>query len=215
VTPVDTSNSLLLLSGGVDSAALAVACRPAAALFVDYGQRPARAELRAAKLIAERIGLKLAELTVDLRSVGGGLLLTEATETDAPSPEWWPYRNQMLVTLAAALAVRLNLHWVMVGTVVSDRDRHADGDPAFYSAINSLLRLQEGDVAVATPAIEETTEQLVLRSGVSEELLAWTVSCHRSELPCGECPGCWKRARVMGALGLLQPLPERTRDGQE
>jgi 7-cyano-7-deazaguanine synthase len=207
VTHADAEGGLILLSGGVDSAALAVACRPAAGLFVDYGQRPAPAERRAAKIVAKNLGLELSELTLDLRSVGAGLLLREKPPVHAPSPEWWPYRNQLLVTLAAALAFRLSLTRVIIGTVAGDRARHADGAPAFYLALDTLLRLQEGGVTVAAPALDETTEHLVLRSGISEELLAWTVSCHRSELPCGDCPGCWKRARVMSALGLLQPFP--------
>jgi 7-cyano-7-deazaguanine synthase in queuosine biosynthesis len=28
-------------------------------------------------------------------------------------------------------------------------------------------------------------------------VLGWTVSCHRSDLPCGNCPGCWKRERAL------------------
>jgi 7-cyano-7-deazaguanine synthase len=111
----------------------------------------------------------------------------------------------MLATIAASVALRLGLGRIMIGTVAGDGDRHADGTPAFYQALDTLLQLQEGRIGVLTPAIGETTEELVLRSGVGENVLAWTVSCHRSEFPCGSCPGCWKRARVMHALGLLQP----------
>lgn len=200
-----TNGDILLLSGGVDSAALAAVERPAAAVFVDYGQRPAAAERRAAGAIADALGLRLHYTALNLRPLGGGLLLNETPLPGAPSPEWWPYRNQMLVTAAAAVALRLNLGRVLVATVDGDGDRHVDGSRAFYAALDALLRMQEGHVHVAAPAINETTEELVARSGLDEDVLAWTVSCHRSELPCGDCPGCWKRARVMHGLGLFQP----------
>jgi 7-cyano-7-deazaguanine synthase len=199
-----SSVDLILLSGGVDSAALAAVERPAAALFVDYGQRPAAAERRAAGAVAAALGLELHEIALDLRSLGGGLLLDDKPIPGAPSPEWWPFRNQMLVTAAAAVALRLGLSRVSVATVAGDGDRHADGTQRFYETLDLLLRLQEGNVGVTTPAIHETSEELVVRSGLGEDVLAWTVSCHRAALPCGDCPGCWKRARVMATLGMLQ-----------
>ena len=202
------SSELLLLSGGLDSTALAAICRPAAALFIDYGQRPAVAERRAASAVGRLLGVPIHDVTVDLRPVGAGLLLGEDEVPNAPSAEWWPYRNQMLVSIAAAIALRRGLTGVIVGTVSGDGERHADGTPAFYEALNAMLQIQEGHITVSTPAISETTEQLVLRSGLGEEVLGWTVSCHRSVLPCGDCPGCWKRARVLANLGLLQPTPE-------
>lgn len=200
-----SGGDLMLLSGGVDSAALAAAERPAAALFIDYGQRPATAERRAAGAVAAALGLELHEIALDLRPLGGGLLLDEKPIPGAPSPEWWPYRNQMLVTAAAAVALRLGLDRITVATVAGDGDRHADGTEQFYMALDTLLQLQEGHVGVATPAIHETSEELVARSGLGEDVLAWTVSCHRAALPCGDCPGCWKRARVMSTIGMPQP----------
>jgi 7-cyano-7-deazaguanine synthase len=198
--------SLLLLSGGVDSAALAARSRPAAALFVDYGQRSAPAEGRAAIAIAARLGLALHQRDIDLRSIGAGLLLSEDAPPASPSPEWWPYRNQMLVTIAAAVALRLGLRRVLVASVAGDGDRHADGSASFYAALNTVLTLQEGAIEVVAPALDETTEELVVSSGIAESVLAWTVSCHRSDLPCGNCPGCWKRERVLSNLGLLRPI---------
>jgi 7-cyano-7-deazaguanine synthase len=202
---VTAPDALLLLSGGVDSTALAARERPTAGLFVDYGQRPAAAEGRAARTVADALSLPLHEIALDLRPLGGGLLLDESPLPGAPSPEWWPYRNQMLVTAAAGVALRLGLRRVLVGTVAGDGDRHFDGRPEFYRALDALLRMQEGGIGVDAPAIGETAEVLVAGSGLDEAVLGWTVSCHRSELACGDCPGCWKRAKVFAVTGLMQP----------
>lgn len=195
---------LLLLSGGLDSTTLAAIHRPARALYIDYGQRPAAAEARAATKVAQLLGIPLTTLKLDLRPIGGGLLHGEAPLPHAPSPEWWPYRNQLLVTAAAAVALRARLDHVLIGTVAGDGDRHADGTAAFYTALDQLLRLQEGGIGVVAPAVKQTTEELIKASRLGSEVLGWTVSCHRSDLPCGSCPGCWKRARVLREAG-VQP----------
>lgn len=193
---------LLLFSGGLDSTAIAALYRPAGALFINYGQRPALAESRAAAVIADSLDLPLHTMSLDLRPIGGGLLHGDDPMREAPSPEWWPYRNQMLVTAAAVVALREGFGHVMVGTVLGDGDRHVDGTPEFYELLNRLFRLQEGGIGVSTPGIGQTTEELVVNSGLGAETLGWTISCHRSNLPCGDCPGCWKRARVLRSVGI-------------
>ncbi|MHB8380621.1 MAG: 7-cyano-7-deazaguanine synthase [Acidimicrobiales bacterium] len=198
------SGSLILLSGGVDSTALASICHPDAALFIDYGQRPAPAERRAATVVSGLLEVPLLEVAVDLRPIGAGLLLDEVPIQNSSSPEWWPFRNQLLVSIAASIAIRHGYIDLIVGTVSGDGSRHADGTLEFYEALDKCVRIQEGGVSVRVPGIRETTEQLVVRSGLGEDILGWTISCHRSELPCGDCPGCWKRARVMKNLGILQ-----------
>src|ERR1700728_4216063 len=107
-------------------------------------------------------------------------------------------RSSSLAPPPSPLPLKNNQSTVMLGTVLDDGTRHADGTPAFYEALNRLFALQEGAVHIVTPAIGETTTALVARSGLGEDILGWTVSCHRASLPCGQCPGCWKRARVLG-----------------
>jgi 7-cyano-7-deazaguanine synthase len=204
MTAYGADRGLLLFSGGLDSTALAALYRPAGTLFIDYGQRPAIAEGRAAAVIADSLGLSLHTMRLDLRPIGGGLLHGDDPIEEAPSPEWWPFRNQMLVTAAAVVALREGLQDVMVGTVLGDGDRHVDGTPEFYEVLDRLFRIQEGGIGVSTPGIDRSTEELVAESGLGADILGWTVSCHRSNLPCGDCPGCWKRARALRSVG-LQP----------
>ena len=197
------AEAVLLLSGGLDSTALAALVRPALCLAIDYGQRSAVGELRAAAAICRALNLALETLTLDLGGLGGGLLKNEDPVPGAPSPEWWPYRNQILVTAAASVAVRAGLPQVLAGTVAGDGARHIDGRPAFYQALDRLISMQEGGIRVRAPAIGETSAELVRRSGLTEDVLGWTVSCHRASFPCGDCPGCRKRSQVLSELGIL------------
>jgi 7-cyano-7-deazaguanine synthase len=204
---------LLLLSGGIDSAALAAKLRPSHTLFVGYGQRPAEAEGRAARAVARQLELGHDQISVGIGHLGAGLLSGPDVPVGWPSPEWWPFRNQLLITCAAAWALKNLLPpnaitptdpiTILTGTVASDGIRHKDGTPEFYSALNEVLRTQEGNVSVCAPSIDVRTEDLVVESSISDSVLAWTHSCHTANLPCHNCPGCHKRAQVLSSLGRL------------
>lgn len=195
------SHSVLLLSGGVDSAALAALLRPAHCLSIDYGQRPAMSEKSAAQAVAAALGLPFATLAVDCRAVGAGLLADEGSVSRVEAPtEWWPFRNQLLITLAAAWALRhTQADTVVLAAVAGDGDRHRDGSAEFFTALDNALTLQEGQMHVVAPASSLSSNDLISLAGVGLDILGWTHSCHRSDTPCGHCPGCAKRSAVLTA----------------
>lgn len=192
----------ILLSGGLDSIALAYWLRPQIAITIDYGQRPARAELIAAAEVCRALGMQQQVITVDCSSLGRGSLVDDMPAPDGPSPEWWPFRNQLLITLALMRLVNSQAEELMLGTVAGD-ELHADGTPAFYAWINQLVAVQEYAPRITAPAHAMTTEALVRRSGVPPEILLWSHSCQVSHLACGTCRGCVKRLDVLNALGLM------------
>lgn len=189
----------LLLSGGMDSLCIAWWKRPDLAITVDYGQLPAAAEITASQVICERLDIQHHVLRIDCRSLGSGDMAGSAPSVHAPASDWWPYRNQLLVTLAAMKAIALGTNELWIGTVRSDIT-HRDGAPEFVAALNALLALQEGHMQVAAPAIGMTTAELVRRSGVPPEFLAWAHSCHKADVACGACRGCNKYFEVLRAL---------------
>jgi len=195
---------LLLLSGGLESTALAAWRRPDLALTIDYGQTPARAEAEAASAICRDLGLEHHQLRVDCRHLGSGLLASSEPAANAPSPEWWPYRNQILVNLAAAWGLSRGITSSTVGAVLGDGERHVDGKAACYERLDVRLAMQEGGMRVSAPAANMTSEELITASGIPDAVLGWTHSCHRSDLSCGDCPGCAKRREVFEHLGRMQ-----------
>jgi 7-cyano-7-deazaguanine synthase len=194
---------LLLLSGGLESSALAAWRRPQLTLTIDYGQTPAAGEIRAAAAVASALGLRHNVLRVDCSQVGSGLLASVDSVAHSPTPEWWPYRNQLLVTLAAGWAAPRKVTTITVGSVIGDGRRHADGTVGFYEHLDALVAMQEGAVRVQAPAAELTSEELITASGVTDGVLGWTHSCHTSDLSCGMCPGCIKHREVLERLGRL------------
>lgn len=198
---------LLLLSGGLDSTAVAAMTRPDQCLTIDYGQIAAQAEARAAKQVATLLGIPWSMITVPAGEVGAGLMAGTSLEPQGlpdAAPEWWPFRNQLLITLAAAWGVTRGITVVEVGTVASDGARHLDGTSVFLEAIDRVVASQEGHIRVSAPAAKLEAVELLTTSPVTEDVLAWTHSCHRANLPCGACPGCTKRRETLAAVGLLQ-----------
>ncbi|PJJ59405.1 7-cyano-7-deazaguanine synthase [Hymenobacter chitinivorans] len=192
--------SALLLSGGMDSIAIAYWKRPAIAVTLDYGQLPAQAEIDASKAVAAALGIQHEIVQVNCRALGSGDLAGTTSLSNAPTAEWWPYRNQLLLTLAAMHLSRLQVTELMIGTVATDQSSHKDGHEHFVSLMNQLVSFQEGGLQITAPAISLTTAELVRISGITRSLLCYAHSCQKSNLACGECGGCEKYRATMQEL---------------
>ena len=183
----------------MDSVALAYWLRPDLSLTVDYGQAAAEAEIRAARQVARELDIRHEIIAVNCSALGSGDMANTRPLEIAPVSEWWPYRNQLLVTLASMRAIALGATHILVGSVASD-GTHADGRPDFYVALDRLMALQEGGLRVEAPALSMTTLELIRASGIPRELLAWAHSCHIGSLACGSCRGCVKHFEVTEQL---------------
>lgn len=189
----------LLLSGGMDSLCIAWWKRPDVAITIDYGQLPAAAEIAASTAICQQLGIEHHILRIDCRSLGSGDMAGAEASVHAPATDWWPYRNQLLITLAAMKAIGLSVTYLWIGTVKSDGS-HRDGTPTFVAAISNVLALQEGGLRIEAPAIDMTTAELARESGVPAGALAWAHSCHKADVACGDCRGCNKYFEVLREL---------------
>lgn len=192
--------SALLLSGGQDSTALAYWLRPAVGITVDYGQRPAEAELRASAQICRELGMKHVVVSINCTQIGSGDLSEKPALAVAPSSEWWPFRNQLVITLAATPALENEAGELLIGTVANDAG-HTDGTQRFVDSVDQLTSMQEGSLRVRAPGILMSSTELIRHSKIPLEILCWAHSCHRSNYACGSCRGCLKHKNVMHELG--------------
>ncbi len=138
--------------------------------------------------------------------------------------EFWPYRNQMLVTLAAMFLMPQGVKEIMVGSVSTDR--HADGRAPFYRALDRTISLQEGHLHVTAPARKYSTPKLLKISGFPYDLIGLTFSCHVYEYACGQCNGLhqtpplrrrrlWRTTRQNLMAGFPSNQVRRSRWGAE
>ena len=190
----------ILISGGIDSIALTYWIRPAIGITLDYGQLAAQTETQAAAQVCRELEIEHIALKIDCSKLGSCDLAGGSPLSVAPVSEWWPYRNQLLVTLAGAALLQHGVGQILLGTVASDAS-HADGTPVFIEALSALMQLQEGHMSVAAPAIELSSVALVQTSEIPIELLSWAHSCHVSNFACGRCRGCLKHYTTMRDLG--------------
>lgn len=191
--------SILLLSGGLDSATLAYTHRPDLTITVDYGQQCAKVEIQASDQIANELNLDHEVIRVNCGSLGAGTMADNKETNIGATPEWWPYRNQLVITLAAMSALPRGADRLLVGAVADDQN-HADARAKFFDLMDSLLSFQEGNLNVKAPAINKTTEELVHEAEPPKSLLGWTHSCTNSNEACGTCNSCKKRQRVLNRV---------------
>lgn len=191
--------SALLLSGGMDSVSIAFWKRPDLAITINYGQKPAMGEIRAAAAVCAELAIPHVVLGADISELGSGDLSGKPPVDGAPASEWWPYRNQFLITTAAMRCHAQGIQNLMIGALRTD-GFHADGTEKFISAMNELFAIQEGQLLVQAPAIQLDAFELVRAAGIPANILAWSHSCHVAEYACGFCRGCKKHYETMSAL---------------
>jgi 7-cyano-7-deazaguanine synthase len=193
-------SDLLLLSGGVDSSAIAAWLRPSLCLTIDYGQLAAQAEITSSAQVCKELGLLHLIKKVDINQFGSGDMANREASAHSENSEFWPFRNQFLISLGAMVAMQHDCDRILIGTVVTDL-RHKDGTEEFLRAMNKLLLLQEGKLRLLAPGIKLTSIELIQKSKISTGTLGWCHSCHTSNFACGQCRGCFKHSKIMGTLG--------------
>lgn len=183
--------NVLLFSAGIESTCLAHMLRPDVCLTINYGQISAHGEIRSAENITRHLSLRHEVLVIDAAALGTGQMAGKPTIKEATIPELWPFRNQLLITLAAMKFVGTGAVNIIIGSAKNDSS-HKDGTSEFMQLINDILKMQEGDVRLSAPAINLESIELMRESNIDVDVLDMTFSCFQAEYPCGQCRGCWK-----------------------
>lgn len=186
---------VLLFSGGIESTCLAFVRRPDICLTIDYGQNVAQSEIRASRNVTSFLGLRHEVLAVDLPNIGSGQLAGLEPIPQASIPEFWPYRNQLLVTLAAMKFAGQSDLVITIGTAKGDAS-HRDGTVEFVERMDRVLAMQEGGTRLIAPVATIDSIDFLIQSRIDPDLLDMTFSCFEAEYPCGRCRGCIKNEHL-------------------
>lgn len=220
--------AVVLLSGGLDSATVlamaqdqGLACH---ALAVDYGQRH-RAELRAARRVADAAGVDLKVVRLDLRAIGGSALTDDidvpVAEDDADDGigagipvTYVPARNTVMLSLALGYAEVLGAQTIAIGVNAVDYSGYPDCRPEYISAFETLANLAtkagvEGRrLRLLTPLIDLTKAEIIRAGTVRGVDYGLTVSCYQADdegRACGRCDSCRIRRAGFEAAGVPDP----------
>lgn len=175
----DQVQVLVLLSGGIDSAACAhfymKAGHVVEALHVDYGQAARIEERRSAELISSRLGIGLKTIVLsEVTPKGDGLIQG---------------RNALLLFVAL---LELQREQGLIAIGVHSGTEYYDCSPDFIIVAQSILDgYADGRIRVVAPFLNWTKDQVFDYARDGGLPLNLTYSCESGgPNPCGKCRSC-------------------------
>jgi len=215
-------NAVVLLSGGMDSAAVVAMAREQGfavhALSVRYGQRHT-SELDAAAAVAKALGVAAHKtVNVDLRSIGGSALTDDIDVPEAGGEgipvTYVPARNTIMLSVALGWAEVLGDNDIFCGVNAVDYSGYPDCRPEFISAFQTLANLAtkagvEGAGIQVHAPLQFLSKADIVREGVRLGVdFGLTVSCYNADdtgAACGHCDACRLRAQGFADAGVPDP----------
>lgn len=223
-----SAKAVVLLSGGMDSAATAAMARAegfdVCALSFRYGQRHA-IELEAARRVAAALGVTrhvIAEF--DLRAFGGSALTsTIDVPKDRPLDDigpgipvtYVPARNTIFLSFALAWAETLGSRDIFIGANALDYSGYPDCRPEYLAAFEQVARLgtklgaEGADWRIHAPLLRMTKAQIVAKGrelGVDFSLTSTCYDPSPEGVACGRCDACQLRLKGFAEAGVEDPV---------
>lgn len=188
--------SVVLLSGGVDSALLLAersdddAC---IAVSFDYEQTHRR-ELQSARRFAAEYGVehRIVGLSCFLPSALTGLGAIPEGHAEQPDATVVPGRNMVMLSVGISIADAMGFDTVAIGCNADDAAGYPDCRQAFIATMHLAAQAStDGRVAVMAPYLSYTKRDVVAAARRLQVPLEWAWSCYRGgDIPCGQCGAC-------------------------
>jgi len=207
-------HNIVLLSGGLDStvcATIASKRGPTIAYIVDYGQKHSK-EIVCAMEVADFLNIETRFETIRLQrksALTGG----REIEFDVPYGEiernnpstYVPFRNALLLSLAASLAEDVEADSIYIGCNSVDFSGYWDCTPKFVKVFNKVVQLR--GIKIITPLMNKTKKQIVRIAKRLNAPLHLTWSCYvGGQSACGRCDSCKLRLKGFYEAGFQDPL---------
>ena len=210
-------DSVIIVSGGMDSITLLYDMHERIALAVtfDYGSKHNAREIPYARLHCERLGIEHLVIPLDFMQryfqsslLKGGEEIPEGHyAAENMKSTVVPFRNGIMLAIAAGLAESRGLHYVMMANHAGDHTIYPDCTPQFVRAMSAATK------AGTYPGIEllvpytDITKGDIARRGKALGLdYSETWSCYKGgERHCGRCGTCVERREAMADAGIDDP----------
>ena len=209
-------DSLLILSGGVDSVTLLYdeQERIALAISFDYGSNHNAKEIPFARLHCERLGIEHLVIPLDFMSkyfksslLEGADAIPEGHYEDKNMKSTVvPFRNGIMLSIAVGIAESHELKYVMMANHGGDHTVYPDCRPEFVEAMSAATK------AGTFPGIEvlapytNISKADIARTGKqlgSDYSKTW--SCYKGgDEPCGKCATCLEREDALREAGIIE-----------
>lgn len=214
-----SKDTIIVLSGGMDSVTLLHHLRPRIALAVtfDYGSNHNAREIECARRQCELLGVE--HLVIPLAFIGQyfeSSLLSGAD--DIPEGNYddenmrstvVPFRNGIMLAVACGLAESRGLKFVAIANHGGDHALYPDCRPAFVDAFGRAMQAGTYDGVSILAPFTDLTKSEIARLGAEEGVdFSNTYSCYKGgEKHCGRCGTCTERMEAFRLAGIPDPTP--------
>lgn len=209
--------SVLILSGGLDSAVLLWQLKPyVQCLTFDYGQRHAEKELKAASTLCREAGVE--HKIIDLSALSSLLAMGSVSGRD-PIPEGnyaaetmkstiVPNRNMIMLSVATAYAIVEKATALYYAAHSGDHAIYPDCRPSFVRAVRDAIEQGNWDAPHLHAPFLHTTKADIVKAGIELGVpfhLTW--SCYNGRTAaCGKCGTCVERLEAFHLATSTDPL---------
>lgn len=207
-------DSIIVLSGGMDSTTLLYEYQSRIALAVsfDYGSNHNQRELAFAALHCERLGIKHLIIPLDFihryfhsSLLSGAEAVPEGNYDDENMRSTVvPFRNGIMLAVAAGLAEDNGLQQIMMANHAGDHAIYPDCRPAFVQAMDEAVHAGTyNGVRLFTPYTSLTKADIARRGKALGIDYSETWSCYKGgEHHCGKCGTCTERIEALQEAGV-------------
>ena len=207
-------DSVLILSGGMDSVTLLYDEheRIALAISFDYGSNHNGKEIPFAQLHCKRLGIPHVIIPLDFMGKYFKSSLLEGADAipeghyddDNMKSTVVPFRNGIMLSIAAGLAESRGLHYVMMANHGGDHTIYPDCRPAFVDAMSQATEAGTYvGVQVSAPYTQITKTDIARRGAALGIDYTETWSCYKGgERHCGKCGTCRERIEALAEAGI-------------
>ena len=207
-------DSVIIVSGGMDSITLLYEYKERIALGVsfDYGSNHNAREIPFAELHCRRLGIPHLTIPLDFMHRYFRSSLLEGAEAipegnyddDNMRSTVVPFRNGIMLSIAAGLAESRGLHYVMMANHGGDHTIYPDCRPAFVDAMSQATEAGTYvGVQVSAPYTQITKTDIARRGAALGIDYTETWSCYKGgERHCGKCGPCRERIEALAEAGI-------------
>ena len=207
-------DSILILSGGMDSTTLLYNYqeRIALAISFDYGSNHNAKEIPFARLHCERLGIKHIVIPLDFM---GKYFRSSLLEGDDAIPEGHyadenmqstvvPFRNGIMLAIATGMAESNDLQYIMMANHGGDHTIYPDCRPEFVDAFDKAAEAGTFvNVHLRSPYTNITKADIARRGKALGIDYSETWSCYKGgEHHCGKCGTCVERREAFAEAGI-------------
>ena len=210
-------DSIIILSGGMDSVTLLHDCKDRIALAVtfDYGSNHNKREAECAKHHCQQLGIE--HIVIDLAFIGRYFKSSLLEGADAVPEGHYadenmkstvvPFRNGIMLSIACGLAESRGLRFVMIANHAGDHAIYPDCRATFIASMSEAMAYGTYEnIKIHAPYTGMTKTDIAKRGEMLGVDYSKTYSCYKGgERHCGRCGTCVERKEAFRDAGIADP----------